>query len=265
MPRALTVLALALLFAAPPALADVPPPASGPSAAERARDRDASVDRGFLMAHAETLGEGRWSINSYELFLLGVTYGFSDDFQASFTTSLPIVEDMPLLLSFAGKWAFFRSPTTVMAARAMIAWVTDTGGGDDTIGAFTGAVFVDHYLDADGLFALHGGLTVGGAFGAGFSTGGVQVVDGAILAVELGVTLGLGDSAKIYIEGQLPGFTDGEDLAFAKVVFVNYGVRFTGRTISGDVGFMRPVGDVDDPFVLGWPFVALSARFGGGE
>jgi len=260
------VLALALLVAVPAAHADVPPPVAAPATtpADLARDRDASIDRGFLMTHAETIGEGYFSINSYELFLLGVTYGVSDDFQLSFTTSLPVVEDMPLLLSLAGKWAFYRTPTTVLAARVLVAWESILGDSDEGIGVVTGSFFFDNYLDADGRFALHGGISIGGAFGTGFDSGGIQFADGALIGIELGFTLGLADSFKLYVEGQIPAASVNGNFEFAPFGLVNYGVRFHGHTISGDIGFIRPVGeDIDDPFILGLPFVALSARFGG--
>lgn len=265
MPRSLA-LALVLVFAVSSNVrADAPDRTDGDPipAVDLARERDASVDRGFLMTHAETIGEDRWTINSYELFLLGLTYGVSDRFQLSFTTSLPVVADFPLLLSLAGKWAFYRDRNTVMAARVLIAWATQLSGGDESVGVFMGSFFVDNYLDDAGRFALHGGITIGGAFGTGFDSGGITVADGALLGLELGVTLGVAEIVKLYIEAEIPAATSHGEFEFAPVVLLNYGVRFHSGTIAGDIGFIRPVGDTDSDFILGFPFVAFSARFGG--
>ena len=257
-------LILATLVTAPAARADEPgPPEAAPTTpAEQARARDASIDRGLLMTHAETIGADRWTINSYELFLLGVTYGVSDDFQLSFTTSLPVVQDMPLLLSLAGKVVFYRDPWTVLALRGLIAWETVPSETDKGLGVFTASFFVDRYLDSRGRFALHGAFSVGGGFGTGFDSGGVTIGHGALFLIELGVTLGLADMVNLYAEVEIPAVNAGGRFDFAPYALVNYGFRFHGGSLAADLGFLRPVGSgSSDTFILGFPFVAFSARF----
>jgi len=250
-------LTVAALTASAPTFADVPPPA-----ADAARSRDASIDRGFLTSHAETIGEDRWSINSYELVLLGVTYGVTNDFQLSLMTTLPVVEGMPLYLAFNGKFVFYRDDSTVAAVRGQFVYATELDdGGDDAIGLFGAAVLVDHYLDAAGRFSLHAGVSVNGAFGVGLATGGVDVAEGAFITFELGASFGLTSGFKLQVETLIPALSTASDFEFAPFALVNYGFRFHGGELAADLGFMKPVGDTDDTFLLGFPFVAFSARF----
>ena len=229
---------------------------------EGARARDASIDRGLLTSHAETLGEGLWSINSYELFMLGVTYGITDDVQVNVTTSLPVVEDMPLWLILSGKAVLYRDPMTVVAARAHFMYMTSlSDSDDDAIGVFGAALLVDRYLDGRGRFAVHAGLGVHGAFGVGFDGAGVSVGHGAAFTLEGGFSLGLSRNVKLLVELQVPAASNGHDFEFAPFSLLNYGVRFHGGELAADLGFARPLGTDDDPFVLGFPFVAFSARF----
>ncbi|PIE17142.1 MAG: hypothetical protein CSA66_06600 [Proteobacteria bacterium] len=253
-------LALALLLSASASATELPPPGPlPPTPAELARDRDASIDRGIFNAHAETLGADSWAINSYELFLLGVSYGFTDDIQASITTLLPVVKDLPILFDLKGKFVVYRDATTVMAAQARLLYISHPDE-DDAIGTFAGAFLIDHYLDDRGRFAIHGGLQVGGLFGS-FSDGGFDVADGAGITFELGVSLGLSDLVKLHLEGWLPAVTTSAKFEFAKFGFVNYGIRFHGESVAADLGFIYPAGDVDaGPIVMGWPFVSFSAR-----
>ncbi|MFO0751631.1 MAG: hypothetical protein U1F43_39090 [Myxococcota bacterium] len=257
------VLALALGPAALAAPGPIDPNAPGQgdsgTPAERARDHDASIDRGFLTPHAETIGAGNWAINSYELLFLGLTYAPSDDFEIALTTSLPVAEGFPILLSLAPKYVFYRSPDTVVAVRGLL-WYGSTLGEDDSLGSFSAGIVIDQYLDQRGRFALHASLSAGGAFGS-FDSSELTVASGALFELDLGVTLGVASVAKLLVEAQI--FAGKTDDAFrvAPVVLLNYGIRFHGKGLAADLGFIRPVGDVESDLILGLPFVAFSARF----
>lgn len=231
----------------------------GRTAAELAQDRDASIDRGFLTAHADTIGAGNWAINSYELFFLGVSYAPTEDFEIALSTALPVAEGFPIFLSLAPKYVFYRAPDTVVAVRGTF-WYGSVVGEDDSIGAFNVGVLLDQYLDHDGRFALHASLSAGSVFGV-FDSDDFELADGALFQLDLGITLGVAQVAKLLVEAQIFAASTKDGFEVAPVVLLNYGIRFHGKTLAADLGFIRPIGDVDSGLILGLPFVAFSARF----
>lgn len=235
--------------------------AGEPTAVEKARAADASIDRGFLTSHAETIGAGNWSINSYELFFLGVTHAFTDDFQIAFTTALPVVEDFPFFLAISPKFVLHRSASTVVALRGLIWWGTLVGDDDGGLGTFNGGVNLDHYFDGDGRFALHASVSLGGAFGTGIGSDDFTVGSGVLFQIEGGFSLALGRVLKLLFEVQTFALNTNDGFEFAPIVLLNYGIRFFGEDLAADLGFFKPIGDTgDDPFIMGFPFVAFSAR-----
>ncbi len=257
--RPLCALVVAPLLAtvATPTLAEEPSLEDRPAYAI-ARDRDASVDRGVTTGHAETIGKGNWTINSYQLFLIGATYGFSDDFQLSATTLLPIIEDIPFVFALAPKYVVARGDQFALALRGDV-WVGARSG--TTLGrASVGPVF-DYYFDRQGRYAFHAGLNIGGVFG-GFDNSGISFAEGLLIGLDLGFTLGVAKGFKLIVEGQLFAGYSAAGFNVAEVALLNYGVRFHGRDLAVDLTFLRPIGDVDvGPLVMGVPFVAFSARF----
>jgi hypothetical protein len=224
---------------------------------ERARARDAAIDHGLIASHAETIGAGKWSFNSYELFAVGLTYGFTDDFQLSVSTLLPIVSEMPLVLSVAPKLVLWRGHSTTLAAQVQSFIISVDG---ETAGLGSAGLAVDQYLDGDGRLILHGGLQAGKFFGT--TDSGINLSEGALAQLDVGITAGLTDLIKVLLEAKIFAGFDGEEFKVANVVLVNYGVRFHGQTLAADLGFLKPVGeDSNDDFVLGLPFVSFSARF----
>jgi len=253
---------LATAIAAPPVAAE---PAETPVAGTPtglARDRDASIDRGFLTTHAETIGDDKWAINAYELIFIGLTYGFSDDIQASFSTLLPITADIPLVLAIQPKFVLHRSPDTIVSLRTPVTLTSDLDGDDnETVVTFGAGVVVDQRLDDAGRFAVHAGLLASGALGSGFSfTSGIDVVEGAFFEIDLGVSLGLAQIVKVIVEAQAFAVVSDAGFEFVDVVLLNYGVRFHSGSLAGDLGFIRPIG-VDSDLILGVPYLAFSARF----
>ncbi len=259
-----------LLVVTPPAFAEESPPESPPPAAKAetvvdtpnvlARKRDAAIDRGLISTHAETIGAKQWAINAYELFFIGATYGFTDDIQASFSTLMPIVADIPLVLVAQAKFVVHRTNNTVVALRAplMFASENDLSGG---AGGFGAGVVMDHRFDKEGRYTLHGGLLVSGALVAGSSvTDDILVGDGAVISADLGLSLAFKDSFSLIFEGQAFAAVTGEGFDFLDLGTFSYGVRFHSGTIAGDIGFVRPIGVDTDPLILGIPYLAFSAR-----
>jgi len=247
-------LLVALSFAlSTPAFAE-----DGVTPTDAARQNDASIDRGLVTTHAETIGEGKWAINAYELIFLGVTYGFTDTIQASLSTLLPIVEDIPLVLALQPKFVLMRTADTVLSLRTPLTFTSSDG---ETAFTFGAGVVLDQRLDDAGRFALHAGLLATGVAGSIVSLGDdVDVAEGAVLELDVGVTLGVASMVKIIVE--LQGFAAISDAGFEVVdaALLNYGVRFHGGSLAGDIGFIRPIG-VDSDLILGVPYLAFSARF----
>jgi hypothetical protein len=273
-------LALVVLGLASPAWAQMPqaateqaPPESTgdipsvePSALDpvaRHRKEDASVDRGFFNSHAETLRAGDVAVNSYELLLLGVSGGLTDNVQLSLTTLLPVVSDMPIVLLFQGKYAFYRDEMTTVAVRGNLSYLAsepDEDEGDASVTLFGGAVAVDRFLDDAGRFAVHGALQFQGAMGS--FEGDVDVADGVIIGLETGLTGRVSKRFKILVDVLLPASYSDGDFELADAALFSYGVRFHGEDLAADLGFIRPLGDVDTgKLVLGVPWVAFTARF----
>lgn len=267
-------LPLALVTAfAPAALAEETPdvPFSELPPSEKARERDAAIDRGFLTSHAETIGKGQWAINAYELVFLGVTYGFTDDIQVSLSTLLPIVEDIPLVLALQPKFVLARTPETVVALRVPFTYINDLSSDSNSVGTLGAGVVVDHYFGPTGRIGLHAGLLVTGVFGDfNFSdededgnddSDSVAFADGAGFELDLGASFGVSNAVKIILEGQIFAAAGDGGFEVGEVVLINYGVRIHGSGFAGDLGFIRPVGNVDTGLILGLPYVAISARF----
>jgi hypothetical protein len=244
-----------------PANAEEPPMGSAGDAPASvlARKRDASVDRGVTTGHAETIGKGNWSINSYELFLIGATYGISDDFQISATTLLPIFKNLPFVFALAPKFVVNRGAQHALAIRGDV-WVGVDG--DTTLGRVSVGPVLDYFFDRQGRFALHAGLNIGGVFGGIDGSGGISFAEGLLIGLDLGFTLGVAKGFKLIVEGQVFAGYSAAGFNVAEVALVNYGVRFHGESLAVDLTFLRPVGDFDvGPLVMGVPFVAFSARF----
>ena len=248
----------ALLFALP--LIMFTAPAFGQSgAAYEAKYADASIDRGFIVSHAETLGEGEIALNSYELALAGISYGITDDLQVTLTTLLPIVKNTPIVLAPQVKWAFFRTDNQVLTAKMNFNYATmpgESGGG----GSISGGLSHDFYFDNEGRYGMFSGFDIGGVFGHledDWDTG-----DGLIMAANLGFSAQVTDYMKVMAEGILPAVYSNGKVEVSEIVNFTYGLRFFGDDLAADIGFIRPLGkDAGDlDLVMGVPYVAFTAR-----
>src|SRR5581483_1988102 len=135
-----TVLTLVLtLGGAAPALAQQQPDAEvaagQPAAAPPApASLDPNIDRAFIQPTAMTQPAGSVTYNNYELLLHGVTYGITDDVQATLTVLPPITSDIPLVGAAAIKGRISPSQRLHLAAQATLGFAhvssieNDSGG-----------------------------------------------------------------------------------------------------------------------------------------
>lgn len=233
--------------------------------AERAQRDDASIDRGILGSHAETIGEGKFAINSYELFLIGAAYGVTRDVEISLTTSIPIVRDQPHFLLGNVKYAFFRGPLTTVSVQGTLDYAALGTGSGDKMGLFGAGILADHILIEDFL-TVHGAIQALGGAGD-FNGSGVQVGSGAVVLAQAGVDLRVTHFLKIMSEFWIPGANIGQagdrHFEFASVSLFSYGARFHGEHVSADLSFLKFIGNGMDykEFPLGLPYVAFNGRF----
>ncbi|MFN3196812.1 MAG: hypothetical protein ACE366_00145 [Bradymonadia bacterium] len=220
---------------------------------EADRENDASVDRGLLSSHAETLRAGEITFNSYQLFLAGLSAGVTDDLQLSGTFLLPAFEVFPFFGIFQGKYSLSRSETTSISVTANAIY---TEGGFTSFGP---GLSIDHHL---GAVSLHGTLIVNAALGEDEFDDDREVESGFLVVADLGFTARLSKRFKLLGELKVPMLlAAGENSGFSEdLALATYGVRFHGSNLAADLAFLRPVTDYED-FVLGVPYVAFSARF----
>lgn len=247
------LLTLALMMVNAPAFAQ-----SG--AAALAKKRDASIDRGFIMSHAETLAEGELTLNSYELFLAGMSYGVTDNLELTLTTLLPIIKEMPIVLAPQVKWVFLRTDQQVMSAKLNVTFATMTNGGSGSGGTISGGLSHDFYFDREGRYAMFSGLDIGGVFGSVDSEW--KMGEGLIMAANLGFSAQVADFMKVMVEAVVPAIYADKQFEVSDVVNFTYGMRFFGEDLAVDLGFIRPLGEdmADLGLLMGLPYVAFTAR-----
>jgi hypothetical protein len=240
---------------------DAPPPAPEKPTPRSilARNRDASIDRGLTTGHAENVGAGKWTINDYQIIFFGVTYGFTDDFQLSLSTLLPITTDLPLAFALSPKYVVSRGESHALAIRGNVWFAADIGSGFG-LGVVTAGPVFDYYFDAEGRYAFHAGASLGGAFGGDGDDFGFG--EGLVLSADLGFTLGVAKNFKILFETQMFATYTRAGFNVTDIALFNYGVRFHGEGLAVDLAFLRPIGDIDvGPLLLGVPYITFSARF----
>jgi hypothetical protein len=247
------LLALALMMVNAPALAQS-------DAVSLAKQRDASIDRGFIMSHAETLNEGELTLNSYELFLAGMSYGVTDNLELTLTTLLPIIKDMPIVLAPQVKWVFLRGDQQVMSAKLNVTFATMTNGDSGSGGTISGGLSHDFYFDREGRYAMFSGLDIGGVFGNVDEEW--KMGKGLIMAANLGFSAQVADFMKVMVEGVVPAIYADNQFEVSDVVNFTYGMRFFGEDLAVDLGFIRPLGGemADSGLLMGLPYVAFTAR-----
>ena len=243
----------------------VQPTAEGvTSPLDRFRRRDASADRTLLLPTAETLEAGEFTVNSYQLFLIGASYGATDTTQISFTTLLPIIKDMPFVGLLQGKQQLFRDERSVASGALSLGFASADG---QVALLLSPTLLYDRVLDDNARFklSLRGSLTGAFAPGSRSSYDDFDIVSGRSQAWSLSVAPAIlfAVSPRLQLLAEViylfaPWYEDGWDAP----PFLNYGIRFTGPALSVDLALVRPLDrDVGETFPLGFPFVSFNARF----
>ena len=223
-----------------------------------ARAEDPNIDRVFLLPSAETQPAGTLSFNDYELLLLGVTYGVTDNFQITGQALAPIVKDMPTFLNGSAKLVVLRTDRLRLAVQGGLTYVNANDDGpdnDSALGASLGGI-VSICLDADCHSMATGSVT-------GFSAIAGDNTDNDIgILYSGGVTAKVAKHAKLLLEvTSAAAQTSESGFTSADSALVSYGVRFFSSSIAGDIGFVKPVGDAgDDDFILCLPFINFTYR-----
>jgi hypothetical protein len=245
--------------------APVPQAAPLPEGVDLAQLEDPNIDRSFLLPTAQTQPAGTLSFNDYELILLGLTYGVTNDLQVSVSGLAPIVEDMPVWVTGAAKYRFLKQGRVRMAAQAGFTHLADGDDGDefDDDDSFT----IGH-LGVLGSLCMtddcHSMLTASAQFIQPLSDR--EDTEGTAVIYSASALIKVSPHVKLMLEVASAGaFTDDENENLDGAL-VNYGVRFfSGGSIAGDIGFIKPFafddeeGD-DDDFLLGLPFVNFTYR-----
>lgn len=233
-------------------------PAVEASSAEMRRQSDASVDRNILMSSAETINAGDVTINSYELFLAGVTVGVTDDIAISGTVLLPITEDFPFWGTLAAKFRLYAGSNNIFSLQPVLMHLRVDG---ESATLFGTNVLYDHIFDDRGRYTLTLGASALGVLGA--TEGDLDLSDGALLGFSGAFSAHVGSFVKLMAELYLPGaITSDETELVQEALLANYGVRFFSSSIAVDLTFLRPIHpDAETPLVMGIPFVTFAARF----
>lgn len=224
------------------------------SLTDSARARDAANDRGILTSRADTVGEGQWNINSYQLMFAGVTYGATDRLQLSATGLILFHSEMPTVGVVSGKYAFYRGERGVLSASLNLGGIGVEIFESSEVVYFMGAsVQGDYHLGRR--VSLHGSLDA--------QTSIQDFAQDAFMRASGGVTVQATSFVRVLGEVVVPLVTDEGDTRWPEFIMANYGVRFHSEMLAADLTFIRPIGEDmnNDGFILGVPFVAFSARF----
>jgi hypothetical protein len=235
-------------YGSPPETTVAPPPPEGPNPG---LDSDPHIDRVWFSPTAITQPAGSFEFNDWELILLGLTYGVTDNFQLSAVILPPLVEDMPFVGALSGKLSLPIGERVHFGVGATIGYESE----DDTAVGLLGAVVS---ICTDGPCASLFSVFVYTGFSLSDDDDAVPFAYGVSLMQRVATHV------KLLLEVASGGLIASTDADFAEGALVSYGVRFFGDNIAGDVGFVRPISfgrDYDDPFILGIPAVTISYRW----
>ena len=200
---------------------------------------------------------GSLTYNNYELLLHGLTYGITDNVQASVTVLSPIVEEMP----FVGFGAIkARLP---LAERVHLAFQGSVGMAhlfdsaediDPTVYTVGGGVFLSGCLREDCSSIASASATATKGFSNGNSSPYAIIYGGSIVHR-------VSPRIKLLLEVASAAAASGENTENIPGFLGSYGVRFHTGSIAADVGFVRPFGEDTGDFLMGLPFVNVSYRW----
>ncbi len=240
--------------ATPYAVPVAPPPAA--TDIDKGVYRDANIGRAWLSPTAMTPPKGTWTFADYELFFLGGSYAFTDKFQISANTMVPIDPDQPIILLSTAKLQIAKVDRLRVALHGSLNYLGESTDSDDDVNFTSGTIggVVSLCLDRDCDSLLNGYLAAG--FGS--------ESDGSVVPFILSGSLVKKMSRRVKFVAEIDSVVVlGEVDDMDNVYLGWYGLRFTSKNIGVDVGFARPFGDVDwDIFPLGFPVLTFTYRDG---
>jgi hypothetical protein len=242
------------------------PPAETVSAAPatpaaRGASDDPNIDRGFLLPTAMTQPAGSVTYNNYELLLHGVSYGITDNVQASVTVLSPITKDLPFLGFAAVKARIVSADRFHLALQGSLGWEHSFDSSATSRDAYTAGVgaFASYCLREDCSSLLSASATYQAVFPGSFSDRADMVIYGG------SIVHGVGRHFKLLAEvasaaGRAASTGDVQNV---DGVLVGYGVRFHTDALAADLGFMKPISGsaTDGDFIMGIPFASVSYRW----
>ena len=228
---------------------------------QQGRLDDANIDRGWFMSTAMTQPAGTIAFNDYELLFMGLTWAPADRFQITATALTPIVSEMCCWGILGGKLRVLDAGRLHLAVLGslLVASVTDIDlyGNGKTPGRSTMWAAM-----AGGAASLCLDEACRSLFSAFLSTGFNQASAATEWPIVYGASLVAGGQhVKLLLEADSAALI-GDVTTAARGAIVTYGVRFTSRNISGDVGFTRPFGENIDMggLFLGVPILTFTYR-----
>jgi hypothetical protein len=231
---------------------------TGAFAPDDTRFSDANTDRVVLGSTAETHPKGTFFFSDYELLLLQAGYAITDDFQLQLTGVPPIVKNQPYYFDIGAKLNVVRNEAFRAGLVGGVDIVTlgnGTNSGPYFGGRVGGVLQVCFITSCRSSLSLNVGTIL---------TSGVNEV----LPVygSAGFVIGLSHLVSLLAEPELLGAvgTGAQNIDGGAYVAFAYGIRLSGSNLGADITFIEPVaattGSFDNPFILGYPFIAITYR-----
>jgi hypothetical protein len=227
------------------------------------RYRDANADRVVLGSTAETHPKGTFFISDYEILLVQLGYAVTDELQLEIAGVPPIVKNQPYYVDLGAKLNLYRGDSFRAALTGGFDIVTTGGTGPS--GPYYGG-----RLGAIGQICFNGDGTCRSSLslnvGTILTSGANEVLPiygsaGFIFNVSKLVSI-LAEPATLGALG-----TGSSNVGAGAFFVLDYGVRIAGPNFGVDLTFIEPVattsGSFDNPFILGYPFVAFTYRTDG--
>lgn len=209
---------------------------------------DAASGNNFFMPTALMPPAGSFGLHDYELFVAGMSYAPTNYLVFSLSGLLPIDDELRIGAATA-KVQIYRGETWRLALHGGVLFGSDGGDGDG-VAAGSAGLAATACLDAEctSHFSAFAALA---AVDEDESTTPLFFASGLVLRVA--------ENARILAELDMGSSTSDSDLDEEALLW--YGLRFTSRKLSTDVGFVRPIADYDtDSFPLGLPMVIFNYR-----
>jgi len=227
------------------------------------RQGDAAASHGMLSSRAETVGAGRLAVSDRNLVVVGVSYGFTDNLQATATGLLPVYEGAPHTAAIEARQVVARTARATVAVRGAAGVINQPANTRTALVLGAGGL-ADLDVSSGGGLALHGALSAGTGLGEHLSDV-FDISDGMAILGEVGASARVHERLALQAELWLPTTWAGSQgkVSSLQWALLAYGLRFTSRAVSVDAGFVKGLGHgIDiDPYLLGFPYLGATAVF----